>query len=399
MTAHRILISALLLAGVGGAAQAQDVAYGYAAPSYDTDGQSVDSVAVFFEPLSHYGRWLDSRYGRVWTPNVGRDWRPYTIGHWEAGPFGQTWRSDEPFGWAVFHFGRWAFDPAIGWVWSPDTVWGPAWVAWRDGDDVTGWAPLPPQVDVLFAGNFGFNDWGYDQWYQPAWVYVPRGYLYARSLRGAYLPYGRNHDLWERTRGITRYDRQNGQVVNRSFDDGRNGLDRRDGRRDEGRRDEGRRDEGRRDNGRRDDGRRDDGRRDDGRRDDGRRDDGGRPDLRTTQGYAAAPAPAGGAPLARGDAHGFVPLPRGYGGFVPGAPRGGYRPALPPVAAVPHAGAPMIRGAPPTPGLPPPRLATPLTIPTRPAMPMPMARPAMPMPAPRPAPLPPAAPRGEDRHH
>ncbi|MGI4878168.1 MAG: DUF6600 domain-containing protein [Janthinobacterium lividum] len=214
-----------LAAAVPVAAQDYPPPDGYAQSGYDTDGQSVDSISVFFEPLSRYGRWVDSRFGRGWTPNVNRDWRPYTIGHWEQGAYGQTWRSDEPFGWAVFHFGRWGFDPAIGWVWTPDTVWGPGWVAWRDSDDVTGWAPLPPRVALNFDAGYGdgFNNWGYDQWYQPSWVYVPRGYLYGRSLRGVILPYGRNRDFWAQTRGITRYDRVGGRVFNRSFQGDRGG--------------------------------------------------------------------------------------------------------------------------------------------------------------------------------
>ena len=36
----------------------------------------------------------------------------------------------------------------MGWVWIPDTVWSPAWVAWRDSDDYVGWAPLPPDEDI-----------------------------------------------------------------------------------------------------------------------------------------------------------------------------------------------------------------------------------------------------------
>ena len=321
---RRLLPLALLPLALAPAAPlaAQD-AYGYsgygaAQNGYDTDGQSVDSIDVFFAPLSRYGRWIDSRYGRVWSPNVPRDWRPYTIGHWEEGPYGQTWRSDEPFGWAVFHFGRWAFDQQLGWLWSPDTTWGPGWVAWRDSDDVTGWAPLPPQASVGFAfgSGYGFNDWGYDQWYQPAWVYVPRGSLYSRSLRGVYLPANRNRDFWQHTRGVTRYDRVDGQVVNRSFGGGRDGRaftpgDRRDWRSGETRRDGF--DERR-----------------DGRRDVNRADLASPPLYGSTQRQVAPPAGYGQAPRDAGRSFdrrdGFVPgTPQRQfdrrDGFVPGTPQ------------------------------------------------------------------------------
>ena len=231
-------VAAIALLGTALPAAAQyapdgyDSTYGFGGQGgYDVDGQSVDSVAVFYEPLARYGRWADSRYGRVWKPAVPRDWRPYTLGHWEQGRYGLTWRSDEPFGWAAYHFGRWAFDRSLGWVWAPDTVWGPGWVAWRDSDEVAGWAPLPPQISINFAfgSGFGFNDWGYDRWYAPAWSYVPRSYLYSRSLRGAYLPFARNRDWWERTRGVTRYERVDGRIVDRSFGRERDGGDWRGG--------------------------------------------------------------------------------------------------------------------------------------------------------------------------
>ncbi len=297
------------------------------------------SIETFFEPLSHYGRWLDTRYGRVWSPNVPRDWRPYTIGHWEDGPYGLTWRSDEPFGWAVFHFGRWAFDPQIGWVWSPDTVWGPGWVAWRDGDDVTGWAPLPPQVSVDFAfgSSFAFNDWGYDQWYQPGWVYVPRGQVYSRSLRGIYFPFARNRDYWERTRGVTRYDRVDGQIVNHSFGgrwrgDG-GGRDRLDAGRNAGDRGRDPRDVRNRDQGR------------------DPRDFRGRDGELRGQSGVAAPydgTPRGIVPPGATAPQGYVPQ-RAYerrDGFAPGSPppRGFDRRAAPPV--VPPAGTAAAAAAP-----------------------------------------------------
>lgn len=102
----------------------------------------------FYEPLGHYGRWVDvDGYGRCWTPaGVEREWRPYTHGRWCRTDAGWYWESDESWGWATCHYGRWFLDPNLGWVWVPNTQWAPAWVAWRDGGGYTGWAPLPPRA-------------------------------------------------------------------------------------------------------------------------------------------------------------------------------------------------------------------------------------------------------------
>ncbi|MFM8785319.1 MAG: DUF6600 domain-containing protein, partial [Phycisphaerales bacterium] len=37
---------------------------------------------------------------------------------------GLYWHSYEPFGWAVYHYGRWAWWDPRGWVWIPDKTWG-----------------------------------------------------------------------------------------------------------------------------------------------------------------------------------------------------------------------------------------------------------------------------------
>ena len=62
-------------------------------------------------------------------------------------------QSDEPWGWACYHYGRWAYDSYYGWVWVPDTVWGPSWVCFREGGGYCGWAPLPPGVAFGFGGE------------------------------------------------------------------------------------------------------------------------------------------------------------------------------------------------------------------------------------------------------
>lgn len=120
---------------------------------------------LFRSTLSSHGEWYPSaRYGNVWRPRVAAGWRPYYYGAWLWTDEGWYWESSEPFAWAVYHYGRWVFDPAWGWVWVPGYQWAPAWVTWRFGVDVVGWAPLGPGVSV-FVTTYPFHD----HW----WTFVP----------------------------------------------------------------------------------------------------------------------------------------------------------------------------------------------------------------------------------
>lgn len=110
------------------------------------DAQNID---FFYTALDPHGDWVQlDRYGFAFRPRAARDpnWRPYTAGGWVYTDYGWTWRSDEPFGWATYHYGRWARVPRLGWVWVPGSEWGPAWVSWRRSNDYVGWAPLPPDA-------------------------------------------------------------------------------------------------------------------------------------------------------------------------------------------------------------------------------------------------------------
>jgi hypothetical protein len=84
------------------------------------------SVSVFYDALEPHGEWIEvSDYGYVWTPRgVDADWRPYTDGQWAYTDAGWTWVSEEPYAWAVYHYGRWANIERVGWSWVPDTEWG-----------------------------------------------------------------------------------------------------------------------------------------------------------------------------------------------------------------------------------------------------------------------------------
>ena len=105
---------------------------------------------MFYDDLAQYGTWYESAdYGYVWRPTIGvtdNSWRPYTIGSWANSDQGWAWCSTEPFGWACYHYGRWAQIRGCGWVWVPGDQWAPSWVSWRKNDDYIGWCPLPPET-------------------------------------------------------------------------------------------------------------------------------------------------------------------------------------------------------------------------------------------------------------
>jgi hypothetical protein len=112
--------------------------------------------------LAAAGRWQKSAaYGEVWLPGgLPADWAPYRDGHWRwVAPWGWTWIDDQPWGFAPFHFGRWAHLEG-GWVWVPgsfesDPIYMPAAVAFLGtpgigvsyaggGGPAIGWFPLAP---------------------------------------------------------------------------------------------------------------------------------------------------------------------------------------------------------------------------------------------------------------
>jgi hypothetical protein len=111
------------------------------------------SLDFFYDNLDPYGSWREvGDYGYCWQPyGVEETWQPYSDGRWVYTDAGWTWDSDEPFGWAVYHYGRWANVDQVGWVWVPGTEWGPGWVSWRHSSQYVGWAPLPPEALFLRA--------------------------------------------------------------------------------------------------------------------------------------------------------------------------------------------------------------------------------------------------------
>jgi hypothetical protein len=131
----------------------------------DTNEDQADSANYVsremtgYEDLDESGTWsYEAGYGEVWAPSaVAVGWAPYRFGHWVwVSPWGWTWVEDEPWGFAPFHYGRWAFG-GTRWFWVPGPVvvrpiWAPALVAFVGGGPGfhfsagvgVGWFPLGP---------------------------------------------------------------------------------------------------------------------------------------------------------------------------------------------------------------------------------------------------------------
>jgi len=112
-----------------------------------------DEEAVASQPdddvafLARYGEWIDvPAFHQVWRPYVTADWRPFSYGHWVWDDYDNAWAwvSYEPYGWLVYHYGNWDYEPGYGWLWIPGNDWSPARVEWMTYGDFAGWAPLPP---------------------------------------------------------------------------------------------------------------------------------------------------------------------------------------------------------------------------------------------------------------
>lgn len=137
--------------------------------------------------LAQYGEWRrSSELGMVWVPRVEAGWVPYRDGVWAwVEPWGWTWVDDAPWGFAPFHYGRWARIHQTGidqdWAWVPAQwhtgvgfrpAYAPALVRFlgmrrpagqtvaprRGAFSVLGWVPLGPNEAYRpgFAGSPAF---------------------------------------------------------------------------------------------------------------------------------------------------------------------------------------------------------------------------------------------------
>ncbi|MDF1660064.1 MAG: hypothetical protein P1U58_20795, partial [Verrucomicrobiales bacterium] len=187
------------------------------APAYGGPTGQVSSTqpdrdfSMFYEGLSPHGRWIDvDDFGYSWQPRIAADqgWRPYLDGSWVWTDYGWTWSSNEPFGWATYHYGRWANLSHIGWVWVPDQQWAPAWVSWRQSHDHVGWAPLPPS-----RGAVREIDRDCDLRYNlgpSSYTFIQTNHFSNRSYRSVCSPAERNSHHFRRSVNTTRIVQRHG---------------------------------------------------------------------------------------------------------------------------------------------------------------------------------------------
>ncbi len=139
----------------------------------------VSPDVVGYEDLDQYGSWRSvPGYGEAWAPNnMAADWAPYHNGHWAwVDPWGWSWVDDQAWGFAPFHYGRWASVEGS-WLWVPGPVavapvYAPALVAWVGlegggfgfnasfgaGGGAVGWFPLGPR-DVFIPAYGASRDY------------------------------------------------------------------------------------------------------------------------------------------------------------------------------------------------------------------------------------------------
>ena len=141
--------------------------------------QYVDPDMIGVADLGQYGDWDANPdgagdYGAAWFPRaVPANWSPYSNGHWAwVVPWGWTWVEAEPWGFAPFHYGRWAqFGGRWGWIPGPPPsvfatggrpfhpVYSPALVAFVGGPGLS--------ISLGFGGGSGL---GVTAWFRSARV-------------------------------------------------------------------------------------------------------------------------------------------------------------------------------------------------------------------------------------
>ena len=147
-------------------------------------------MAPYADELDRHGAWYYGDRGRPRVAPLRRGELAAVLnGRWTWSVFGWTWVPYESWGWAVSHYGRWGFTPALGWYWIPGATWAPAWVSWAAGGDYVGWCPLGyGDRPVLAYDRLGRGNHGHavtrpgTSVAETPWIYLRRGDVGARDL-------------------------------------------------------------------------------------------------------------------------------------------------------------------------------------------------------------------------
>ncbi len=176
----------------------------------------VPRETVGYQQLDTYGTWSqDPAYGAVWMPReLPAQWAPYRDGHWAwVSPWGWTWVDDAPWGFAPFHYGRWAqIGPRWAWVpgrLAPRPVYAPALVAFVGGS--TGGVSWNISIGGAARPGVGWFPLAPGEAYRPAYRVSPR-----------YITQVNHNIVVHNTVNVTnvyRYQRQPGAVTAVSRDD------------------------------------------------------------------------------------------------------------------------------------------------------------------------------------
>lgn len=117
-------------------------------------------IAEHKQTLAKFGTFVEhAKYGEVWIPSVTpQGWHPYPACNWVYTKYG--WHFDDKTAWGeiVHHYGRWAHDAKLGWVWVAGEEFSPAWVVWKTNDKWVGWAPMLPEQDLTTVSATDFNN-------------------------------------------------------------------------------------------------------------------------------------------------------------------------------------------------------------------------------------------------
>ena len=130
--------------------------------------------------LDDDGNWqTDPEYGAVWIPRgVYSGWAPYQDGHWVwIAPWGWTWVDAQPWGFAPFHYGRWAY---VGNTWG-----------WVPGPVVVRPVYAPALVGFVGGGGFGVSSGFGEGFAGVAWFPLGPRDVFVPSYRAAARGTGR----------------------------------------------------------------------------------------------------------------------------------------------------------------------------------------------------------------